>query len=299
MRNAFRLFLVFATAATLCGTASAEKLTGTLQKIKDTGTIAVGYREASIPFSYLDQNNKPVGYSMELCGKIVDGVKKKLNMPNLKVKLVPVTSSTRMPLIANGTADIVCGSSTNTLDREKQVGFLYTTFVTGTKLMVKSDSGIKSYMGLKGKTVAVVSGTTNERVIRALNDEHHLNMKFLPNKDHPEAVLAVATGRAAAFPMDEILLYTLRATAKDPKSLAIVGKYLSYEPYALMVRRNDPQFHKFANGVLAGLFKSGEIKTIYKKWFQSPIPPKNINLDLPMSDKLEALIAHPSDKGRK
>ncbi|HEX5464813.1 MAG TPA: amino acid ABC transporter substrate-binding protein, partial [Burkholderiales bacterium] len=185
MRNAVRLFLVFTAAVTFCATASAENLTGTLKKIKATGVIALGYREASIPFSYLDQNNKPVGYSMDLCYKIADAAKKKLDMPNLKVKLVPVTSSTRMPLTANGTIDISCGSSTNTVERQKQVGFLDTTFVTGTKLMVKSDSGIKSYMDLKGKTVAVTSGTTNERVIRALNDEHHLNMKFLPNKDHP------------------------------------------------------------------------------------------------------------------
>jgi glutamate/aspartate transport system substrate-binding protein len=299
MRNAFRLLLVFTAALTFCATASAENLTGTLKKIKDTGVVALGYREASIPFSYLDANNKPVGYSMDLCYKIVDGLKKKLDMPNLKVKLVPVTSSTRMPLIANGTIDMSCGSATNTIERQKQVDFLDTTFVTGTKLLVRSDSGIKSYKDLKGKTLVVTTGTTNERVLKALNDKEHLDMRFINAKDHPESALAVETGRASAFPMDDILLYGIKATAKDPKVFSIVGDFLSYEPYAIIVRKNDPQFKKFADGVLVGLFKSGEINTIYKKWFESPIPPKNVNLNLPMSPQLQKVIAHPTSKGRK
>ena len=276
---------------------SPAELTGTLKKIKDTGVIQVGYREASIPFSYLDDKQQPIGYSMELCARIVDAVKKELALPNLRVEYVPVTSQTRIPILSGGNIDLECGSTTNTKERQKQVSFAYTTFFTGTKLLVKKASGIQSYKDLKGKPVVVTQGTTNERAIKALNDQENLGMRFIHAKDHNESFLTVDTGRAVAFPMDDILLYGLAASAKNPSEWAVVGDYLSSDPYAIMIRKDDPQWQELANRVIGGLIKSGEIRKIYSKWFQSPIPPKGINLNLPVSDRLEKLFQNPSNEG--
>ena len=264
----------------------AQELVGTLKKIKDSGSITLGVRETSIPFSYLDDKQQAIGYSIDLCMAIVEEVKKELMMPTLTVKTNPVTSQTRIPLMANGTIDMECGSTTNNLTRQKQVAFAPVTFVTGTKLLVKKTSKIKSYKDLKGKTVVVTQGTTNERTIKALSDKENLNIKFLNAKDHAESFLTVESGRAAAFSMDDVLLYGLIAKAKKPKDFDVVGDYLSYDPYGIMFRKNDADFAIVANRALAGLMRSGEINKIYDKWFIGKLP-SGETIGMPMSPLLK------------
>lgn len=286
-----------AIAALAAAPLLAAELTGTMKKIKDTGTIVIGHREASIPFSYLDDQQRPIGYSMDICARIVEAVKKELNLPNLQVKYNPVTPQTRIPLMANGTIDLECGSTTNTVERQKQVAFAVTTFITGTKLLVKKDSGIKSIDDLKGKTVVVTQGTTNERAVKQINDEKNLGIRFLHAKDHAESFLTVETGRAVAFPMDHILLYGLIANSKNPAEWDVVGDFLSFDPYAVMLRKDDPQWKKFVDAVIIGLMKSGELEKLYNKWFLSPIPPKNVTLNVPMTPQLMEQFKNPNDKG--
>ena len=276
---------------------AAQDLTGTLKKIKDTGVVKIGHREASSPFSYQDDKQQVIGYGTDICLKIVDAIKAELKMPKLKVEFVPVTSQTRIPILTGGNIDMECGSTTNSVERQKQVAFAPTYFMTGTKIIVKKSSGIKGYDGLKGKTVVFTSGTTNERAMKAYNDEKKLGINFIPSKDHAESFLAVETGRAVAFPMDDILLYSLRASAKNPGDYAIIGEFLSDDPYGIMMRRDDPAFKKLVDNTVTGLYKSGGINKIYAKWFQSKIPPKGINLQLPMSNAFKELVKNPNDKG--
>lgn len=287
------IVVLFASAAFIAPATAAD----TLKKIKESGTITIGHRDASIPFSYLDDKQQPIGYSMDLCLKIVDALKSELKKPNLKVVLNPVTSQTRIPLIANGSVDMECGSTTNSVERQKQVSFVVTTFITGTKLLVKKSSKIKSYKDLKGKAVVVTNGTTNERAIKELDAKENLGMKFIPSKDHAESFLSVDSGRAVAFPMDDILLAGLINNSKNPGEFEIVGSFLSHDPYAIMISKDDPAFKKFTDDVIIGLMKSGEINKIYKKWFETPIPPKSNNLKFPMSDGLKEAIKNPNDKG--
>ena len=291
------LLVALFVSAGLALSAGAQEPTGTLKKIKDTGVVKVGHRDSSIPFSYLDDKQKPIGYGVDICMKIVDKIKTELKMPKLRVEFVPVTSQTRIPILTGGNIDIECGSTTNSVERQKQVAFAPTYFVTGTKLLVKKSSGIKGYDDLKGKTVVVTQGTTNERAMKAYNDEKKLGINFIPAKDHAESFLAVDTGRAAAFPMDDILLYSLRASAKNPADYQVIGEFLSDDPYAIMLRRDDPAFKKLVDSTVAGLYKSGEINKIYKKWFESKIPPKSINLGFPMSEGLKEAIKNPNDTG--
>jgi glutamate/aspartate transport system substrate-binding protein len=277
--------------------AGAQELTGTLKKIKDTGVVKVGHRDASVPFSYLDDKQRPIGYGIDICMKIVDRIKAQLKMPNLKVEFVPVTSQTRIPILTGGNIDMECGSTTNSVERQKQVAFAPTYFMTGTKIIVKKSSGIKGYDDLKGKTVVFTQGTTNERAMKAYNDEKKLGINFVPSKDHAESFLAVETGRAVAFPMDDILLYGLKAGAKNPNDYDVIGEFLSDDPYAIMLRKDDPAFKKLVDDTVSGIYKSGEINKIYSKWFESKIPPKGINLGFPMSDALKAAIKNPNDTG--
>ena len=266
--------------------ATAQEITGTLKKIKDSGTITIGHRETSIPFSYLDEKQQPIGYSMDLCAAIVEEVKKELALPTLTVKYNPVTSQTRIPLMSNGTVDIECGSTTNNLTRQKQVSFAPITFVTGTKLVVKKTAKVKSYKDLKNKTVVVTQGTTNERTIKALSDKENLNIKFLNAKDHAESFLTVESGRAAAFAMDDVLLYGLIAKAKKPKDFEVIGNYLSYDPYGIMYRNNDSAFGVVVNRALSGLMRSGEINKVYDKWFVGKLP-SGETIGMPMSPLLK------------
>lgn len=281
---------VAALACALLATpAFAQELSGVLKKIKDSGTITIGHRETSIPFSYLDDKQQPIGYSMDLCAAVVEEVKKEIGAAQLAVKYNPVTPQTRIPLMANGTIDIECGSTTNTLTRQKEVAFAPVTFITGTKLVAKKASKIRSYKDLKNKTVVVTQGTTNERIIKALSDKENLGIKFLNAKDHGEAFLTVESGRAAAFAMDDILLYGLVAKAKNPKDFEVVGDYLSYDPYGIMFRKNDDGFGVVVRRALAGLMRSGEINKLYDKWFMQKLP-SGETIGMPMSPLLKAAI---------
>lgn len=278
-----------AAAALLATPAMAQELTGTLKKIKDTGTITIGHRETSIPFSYLDEKQQPIGYSMDICAAVVEEVKKELGVAQLTVKYNPVTPQTRIPLMANGTIDLECGSTTNTLTRQKQVGFGPTTYITGTKLLVKKSSKVKSYKDLRNKTVVVTQGTTNERIIKALSDKENLNIKFLNAKDHGESFLTVESGRAVAFSMDDILLYGLIAKAKSPKDYEVVGDFLSYDPYGQMYRKGDEDFGLVVRRAIARLMQSGDLAKLYDKWFIQKLP-SGETMGVPMSPLLKAAI---------
>ena len=277
--------------------AFAQQLTGTLQKIKDTGAITLGHRESSVPFSYYDDNQKVIGYAMDLCYKIADAVKSDLKLDALDVKLNPVTSATRIPLIANGTVDLECGSTTNNLDREKQVAFTITHFVTANRFVSKKSANLKTVDDLKGMTIVSTSGTTNIKQITEISAQRNLNLNIIAAKDHAEAFLMVETDRAAAFVMDDILLYSLVAASKSPDDYAISADALSVEPYGIMLRRDDPDFKKVVDGQMTSIYKSGAINAIYEKWFLKPIPPKGINLNVPMSAAFKKVVANPTDSG--
>ena len=268
----------------------------TLDKAKASGSFAVAYRESSIPFSYLDDKAQPTGFGWEICGRIVDQVKKATGRKDLKVQTQAVTSANRIPLLQNGTIDIECGSTTNNSDRQKQVAFATNYFYTGTRFLVKAGAPVKSLDDLKGKAVVSTTGTTNFRVIRNLNEEKKLGIELAGAKDHAESALLVQTGRALAFAMDDILLYGLKASAANPAEFEVVGEAIQVEPYAIMLRRDDPAFKKLVDDTIAGLVKSGEFEQLYKKWFQSPIPPKGINLNAPMSKELQDNLKNLSDK---
>ena len=270
----------------------------TLKKIKDSGAITVGHRDASIPFSYYDDKQQPVGYAMDLCMKIVDAVKAELKMPKLEVKYQLVTSANRIPLMANGTIDLECGSTTNNLERQKQVWFTMTHFVTANRYVSKKSSSIKSLADLKGKTIVSTSGTTNIKQITEINAAQNLGMNIISANGHPEAFQMVETGRAVAFVMDDILLYSLVSQARTPGDYAISAEALSVEPYGIMVRKDDAAFKKVADAAMTNVFKSGQINAIYDKWFLKPIPPKGINLNVPMSPQFKALLTQPDRFGR-
>ncbi|WP_352336668.1 glutamate/aspartate ABC transporter substrate-binding protein [Psychrobacter sp. 16-MNA-CIBAN-0192] len=268
----------------------------TLQKIKDSGTIVVGYRDSSIPFSYIaDDPNQPMGYAHDLEMKVVEAVKDKLNMPDLKIRYNLITSQTRIPLVQNGTIDFECGSTTNNVERQKQVAFSNGFFEIGTRLLTKANSGIKDFEDLKGKTLVTTAGTTSERYIRQYNDEKKMDTNIISAKDHGEGFLMLENGRADAFMMDDVLLAGEKAKAKNPDEWVIVGTPQSFEIYGCMMRKDDPEFKAVVDEALANVYKSGEINSIYDKWFLNPIPPKNVNLKFEMSDNLKALIANPHD----
>ncbi|MFL5420607.1 MAG: glutamate/aspartate ABC transporter substrate-binding protein, partial [Myxococcales bacterium] len=265
-------------------------------KIKDTGIISLGHRESSIPFSYYDDKQQVVGYSHELMLKAVDAVKEELKLPNLQTKLTPVTSQNRIPLIQNGTVDIECGSTTNNLERQKQVAFSNTIFIIGTRLLTKKDSGINDFPDLAGKNVVTTAGTTSERLIRKMNEDKGMKMNIISAKDHGESFLTLESGRAVAFMMDDALLAGEMAKARRPKDWHIVGTAQSHEAYGCAMRKDDAAFKKVVDGAIAKAMTSGEAEKIYKKWFQSPIPPKGLTLDLPLSDEMKQLFKNPNDK---
>jgi glutamate/aspartate transport system substrate-binding protein len=276
--------------------ARAQEPGGALKKIKDTGTISLGHRESSIPFSYYDNKQQVVGYSHELMLKAVDAVKKELQLPGLQVKLTPVTSQNRISLVQNGTIDIECGSTTNNLDRQKQVAFSNTIFIIGTRLLTKKDSGVKDFPDLKGKNVVTTAGTTSERLIRKMNEEQKMGMNIISAKDHGESFLTLQSGRAVAFMMDDALLAGERAKARRLKDWVITGTPQSREAYGCMMRKDDPQFKKVVDAAIAKAMTSGEAEKLYRKWFESPIPPKGLNLNLPLSDEMKELFKAPNDK---
>ncbi|CAM3708589.1 amino acid ABC transporter substrate-binding protein [Xenorhabdus thuongxuanensis] len=277
------------------GAAHAEELTGTLKKIKDNGIIVVGHRESSVPFSYYDNRQNVVGYSQDYSNLIVDAVKKTLDMPNLQVKLIPITSQNRIPLLQNGTFDFECGSTTNNVERQKQAAFSNTIFSVGTRLLTKKDSGIKEFDDLAGKNVVVTSGTTSEILLNKLNDEKQMKMRIISAKDHGDSFRTLESGRAVAFMMDDALLAGERAKAKKPDQWIIVGKPQSEEAYGCMLRKDDLQFKKLIDNVIAKTQTSGEAEKMFDRWFKEPIPPKNLNLNFSMSDEMRALFKSPND----
>ena len=268
----------------------------TLKKIKDNGVIVVGHRESSVPFSYYDNQQKVVGYSQDYSNLIVDAIKKKLNAPDLQVKLIPITSQNRIPLLQNGTFDFECGSTTNNLERQKQAAFSDTIFVVGTRLLVKKDGDIKDFPDLKGKAVVVTSGTTSEVLLHKLNDEKKMDMRIISAKDHGDSFRTLESGRAVAFMMDDALLAGERAKAKKADQWEIVGTPQSQEAYGCMLRKDDPEFKKLMDETIAKAQTSGEAEKWFDKWFKNPIPPKNLNLNFELSNEMKALFKEPNDK---
>ncbi|MBD8604556.1 transporter substrate-binding domain-containing protein [Pseudomonas sp. CFBP 8771] len=277
--------------------AQAEELTGTLKKIKEVGTVTLGYRDASLPFSYLNDAQQPIGYSIELCKKIVDQIKVKVGEPNLKTEYVSVVAATRTPLLINGTIDMECGVTTNTVERQKQIGFLLTSYIASAKYAVKKTAGIDSVADLKGKSVVVITGGSGEWITKNLDREKQLGLKILNAKDGGEAFLMLETGRAVAYINDDVQLMATIAQSRSPDAYALLPEPMSAEPYAIGVRKNDSQFKTFADDVLRNLYSTGVIDTLYPTWFQQPIPPKNATINLPMSDALKQAIANPNDTG--
>ncbi|MDF3036711.1 MAG: gltI [Paucimonas sp.] len=289
--------LVFLSAGLGVTSVQAEELSGTLKKIKETGSITIGHRESSIPFSYLDDKQQPIGYAMDLCMKVVNAVKKELKMPGLKVNLQPVTSSNRIPLLQNGTIDLECGSTTNSMVRQQQVAFGPSYFVVNVTAGVKKSSNINSIADLNGKTVSTTSGTTSVPLIKAYEKSKGAEVKEIYGKDHAESFLLMADDRSAAFIMDDILIAGQIANAKKPSDYKLLPESLRQEPYGMMLRKDDPQFKALVDKTVTAVMTSGEIEKIYTKWFTKPIPPKNINLNFPMTPAIKEAFKNPNDKG--
>jgi glutamate/aspartate transport system substrate-binding protein len=286
--------LVAATSAS--PGAFAQDTTSTLAKIQQSGVIAIGHRETSVPFSYVDTNNQVIGFSQDLCNKIIDAVKAKTKRPDLKVRFIPVTSQNRIPLVQNGTVDLECGVTTNLAARQSQVSFGDTFFVATTRLLTRKDSGIKDFPDLAGKTVVTNQGTTSERILRKMNEDKKMNMQIISAKDYGEGRLTLESGRAVAYMMDDVLLAGTRTLTAKPSDWVITGTPQSSEAYGFMMRLDDPEFRKLVDDTLEQTMKGPEIHTMYDRWFIKPVPPKNISFDFPMSDSLKQLYAQPNDK---
>ena len=296
MHQPFRLLVSVALVAVVfAGPAAHAQTSGALKKIKDSGEMTIGYRDSSIPFSYLGADAQPVGYSLELCGRVVEAVKKQLAMPNLKVNMQAVTSQNRIPLVANGTVTLECGSTVNNVERQAQVAFSDTTFVVATRFIAKKAGNYKTIEDLKGKTVACTTGTNTIKRVRELGTARNLNLNIVAGKDHADSMLLMTSGRAEAFFEDDILLVGMVAASADPNAYALSTEGYSVDPYALMFAKDDPEFKKLVDATLVALFRSGEINRIYDKWFVQPIPPKNVALGFPMGPALKKAIASPTD----
>jgi len=294
--KSLRIISLAVIAAAFAAQASAQELSGTLKKVKDTGTITIGYRDSSIPFSYLDDNQKPIGFAIDICRVIVDGVKAELKLDKLQVEFTPVTSSTRIPLLANGTIDLECGSTTNNPERLKQVAFTNTHFLTATRFVSKKASKLDSIDDLKGKSVASSSGTTNIKQLTEANVARNLGINIIPAKEHAETFLMVETDRAVAGVLDDILLASFVAGSKDPGAYVISKDAFSKpEPYGIMLRKDDPAFKKVVDAATAALYKSADGQKLYDKWFMQTIPPKGLNLNTPIGAELKHEFANPSD----
>ncbi|CPR13742.1 glutamate/aspartate ABC transporter substrate-binding protein [Brenneria goodwinii] len=292
MRKLALSLLLLSTTASL---AQAEDLTGTLKKVKDNGVIVIGHRESSVPFSYYDNQQKVVGYSQAYSDQIVEAVKKKLDAPNLQVKLLPITAQNRIPLLQNGTYDLECGSTTNNLERQKQVAFSNTIFVIGTRLLTKKGSGINDFPDLAGKTVVVTSGTTSEILLNKMNEEKQMKLRIISAKDHGDSFRTLESGRAVAFMMDDALLAGERAKARNADQWDIVGTPQSREAYGCMLRKDDPQFKTLVDDTIAQVETSGEAEKWFDRWFKQPIPPRDLNLNFELSDEMKALFKAPND----
>jgi glutamate/aspartate transport system substrate-binding protein len=296
MRTTLTLAVALAIAAALGTQPVLAQESPTLKKIKETGSITLGHRESSIPFSYYDDKQQVIGYSQEMMLKAVEAIKTELKLAKLEVKLMPVTSANRITLLQNGTVDLECGSTTNNLERQKQVGFSTSIFVIGTRLMARKDAGIRDFPDLVGKNVVTTAGTTSERLIRKMNEDKQMKMNIISAKDHGESFLTLESGRAVAFMMDDALLFGEMAKAKRPGDWAVVGTPQSKEAYGCMLRKDDAGFKKVVDSALSKAMTAGEAEKIYNKWFMNPIPPKGLNLSMPLSDDMKALYKAPNDK---
>ena len=276
--------------------ASAQSLSPTLQKIKEAGTITIGHRDSSVPFSYLDDSQKPIGFSLDLCGLVVAKIKARLGQSDLKVAYQAVNSSNRIPLVKNGTVDIECGSTANTIARQQEVAYSVIFYAPQFKWISLKSSGLKTTEDLKGKAVVVTQGTNTAQFVAKLNADKGLGMKILQGKDHAESLLLVETGRAAAFMEDDILLAGLKANAGSPDNFVFLTDAFPSDPYGIMMSKGDGEFKRLVDEALTDAMKSGLYDKLYTKWFENPIPPKNINLNFPQSDKLKELVKSPSDK---
>jgi glutamate/aspartate transport system substrate-binding protein len=292
-----KIILAAAALSVANHAATAEELTGTLEKIRSTGAITIGHRESSVPFSYYDNNEKVVGYAMDLCYLAVDAVKVKLGLQKLDVKLVPVTPSGRIQSVLSGTIDLECGTTTNNLEREKVVSFSTTYFVAANRFVAKATAKLRTLDDLKGKIVVSTIGSTNLKQISELSARYHLDLTILAAKDNGEAFRMLETDRADAFVMDDILLYSRVADSATPADYTVSEEALSVEPYGMMMRREDPTFKKVVDDAMAAVYRSGEIRKIYAKWFLTPIPPNNVNLNAPMSAPLKHTIERLIDSG--
>ena len=274
----------------------AEEPTGTLKKVKDANLLVIGYRESSVPWSYLDANQKVVGYSHEVALKIYDAIKAELHMPNLQLREIPITAQNRISLMQNGTIDLECNGTTNTSERRKQVAFSNTIAYTQTQLLTKKKSGIHEFEDIAGKTVAVTAGTTSERYLRHYADEKKVNVNIVPTRDHSQGFLMLQTDRADAFFMDRDVLGSLVAKAPDKADYVITGKPQTKEALACMLRKDDPQFKALVDRVIAKMQTSGEAAKMYDVWFMAPIPPNGVVLNAPLTDAMRELYAHPNDQ---
>lgn len=277
--------------------AGAEDLSGTLLKVKESGTLTLGYRESSVPFSYLDAEGKPVGYAFEVCRAVGESVKKRLNMPDLKIRYQPVTSANRIPLIQNGTVDIECGSTTNSLVRQRQAAFGISYFGIQVSAAVNKNSGIRSFKDLDGKNVTVTAGTTSVALLKAYEKKEGIRTRILMTKDFAESMQLVANGRADAFILDDVLLAGQIANLSNPEDFMILDASLSKEPYGPMFRKDDPQFKALVDETILEMIRSGRLAELYKTWFEKPIPPKNVNLAFPMNQTTKDLFTHPNSDG--
>ena len=267
--------------------ASAEHV-DTLRRIRDSGSLTIGVREASVPFSFIDAQKQPQGYSIDLCLKVADAIKNELKLPRLDVRFLPVSSANRIAMVKDGKVDLECGSTTNTRERQKDVAFAYTTFVAGIKMLAKKSSNVNGIEDLRGKTVVVTRGTTSEKMLKQMNEARVLKLTILEAKDHDESFAAVADGRAVAFPMDDVLLYGLISKSAKPDDFAVVGKYLSVEPYAIVLRKDEPAFERLVDRTLNEMFQSGEIRKVYARWFATK------DLTVPINQYLREAFAVPN-----
>jgi glutamate/aspartate transport system substrate-binding protein len=290
-----RLLGILLGLALASNAARAEEVTGTLQKIKETNQITIGYQEASVPFSYLDGSQKPIGYAIDICLKIADAVKKQLDLPDLAIEMAPVTSSNRIPLLMNGTIDLHCSSTTNNAERQKLVDFANTHFLSATRFAAKKSLNIATIDDLKGKAAVAVAGSTNIAQLNKVNTERKLGITVIPAKDQLEAFLMMETDRAQADVLDDVQLAVAIARAKDPGAYMISTEAFSKpEPYGIMLRKDDAPFKAVADRVTAELYQSSEIDALYKKWFEAPVPPSGINFNYPMPPALRNSFKHPS-----
>jgi len=298
--NAVRVTCLGFALAALLGAGAAQAVdvasSPTLSKIKSSGAIAIGHRTSSIPFSYYDSNQKVIGFSQDICDRVVEAVKRETGVKDLQVRMVPVTSQNRIPLVQNGTVDLECGVTTNLKSRQQQVAFSTTFFVAGTRLLVKKGSPVHDFADLSGKSVVTNAGTTSERILRRMNDEKHANIAIQSGKDYGESFLILQSGRVAAFMMDDVLLSGARTLAPNPGDWVVVGTPQSFEAYAFMMRKDDPGFKEVVDSTITGLMKSGEINKLYARWFNAPVPPKQINFELPMSEPVKKAYANPNDE---